>query len=456
MHDLIVIGCGPGGYAASIRASQLGGKVAVIEAADIGGTCVNRGCIPAKVWHKAASTLQSIRKGADFGIEAAEPKLNLKTVVERKNGVSGEIRMGMEGLLANNGVELIRGRAVFKGPQAVEVGGNTLEAKKFIIASGSSLAFPEVPGLKDAAMTTDDLLEMTQAPASILICRADFIEVEMANILNTFGCKVVLVTDASRILAREDHDTSQRVAQALREQGVEIVTRATLESVKKKKGGFACQLAGPKERTVEVAKVLVSSRAPNTAEIGLDKLGMKLNEDGSIQINDSLETSVGGIYAIGDCTGGWMLSHSSSSMAVTAAENAMGQKGKYPFHLIPRGSWTSPEVGSVGLSEEEAEKRGLEIEIGIFPFSINGLAACRNEVDGAVKIVSEAKYGEILGVHIVGGGATELVGEAVLAMQLECTAREFARSIRIHPTFSEAVVDAARDAEKWALYLPRR
>ena len=456
MHDVIVIGCGPGGYAAAIRASQLGGKVAVIEAADIGGTCVNRGCIPAKVWHKAASTLQSIRKGADFGIEAAEPKLNLKTIVERKNGVSGEIRMGMEGLLANNGVELIRGRAVFKGPQAVEVEGSTLEAKKFIIASGSSLAFPEVPGLKDAAMTTDDLLDMTKAPASILICRADFVEVEMANILNTFGCKVVLATDAKRILPREDHDTSQRVAQALREQGVRIITRAPLESVKKKKGGFTCQLAGPKERTVEVAKVLVSSRAPNTAEIGLDKLGMKLNDDGSIQVNDFLETSVAGIYAIGDCTGGWMLSHSSSSMAVTAAENAMGQSGKYPFHLIPRGSWTTPEVGSVGLSEEEAEKQGLEIEIGIFPFSINGLAACRNEVDGAVKIVSEAKYGEILGVHIVGGGATELVGEAVLAMQLECTAREFARSIRIHPTFSEAVVDAARDAEKWALYLPRR
>ncbi len=305
-------------------------------------------------------------------------------------------------------------------------------------------------------MTTDDLLDMTRAPASVLICRADFIEVEMANILATFGCKVVLATEAPRILAREDHDTSQRVAQALREQGVEIVTRATLESVKKKKGGFTCRLAGPKERTVEVDKVLVSSRKPNTAGIGLDKVGMKLKEDGSIQVNDCLETSVGGIYAIGDCTGGWMLSHSSSSMAVTAAENAMGQKGKYPFHLIPRGSWTSPEVGSVGLSEEEAEKQGLEIEIGIFPFSINGLAACRNEVDGAVKIVSEAKYGEILGVHIVGGGATELVGEAVLAMQLECTAREFARSIRIHPTFSEAVVDAARDAEKWALYLPRR
>jgi dihydrolipoamide dehydrogenase len=456
MHDVVVIGCGPGGYAAAIRASQLGGKVAVVEAADIGGTCVNRGCIPAKVWHHAASILQAVRKGSDFGIQAPEPKLSLKTVVERKSGVSAEIRMGMEGLLANNGVELIRGKAVFKGPRAVEVEGNTLEAKKFIIASGSSLAFPDVPGLKDAAMTTDDLLEMNRAPASVLICRADFIEVEMANILNTFGSKVVLATDASRILPREDHDTSQRVAQALREQGVEIVTRAALESVKKKKGGFTCNLAGPKERTVEVARVLVSSRSPNTTEIGLDRLGIKSREDGTIEVKDTLETSVEGVYAIGDCTGGWMLSHASSSMAVTAAENAMGRSGKFPFHLIPRGSWTAPEVGSVGLSEEEAEKQGLEIEIGIFPYSINGLAACRNEVDGAVKIVSEAKYGEILGVHIVGGGATELVGEAVLAMQLECTARELARSIRIHPTFSEAVVDAARDAEKWALYLPRK
>ena len=456
MHDLVVIGCGPGGYAAAIRAAQLGGKVAVIEAADIGGTCVNRGCIPAKVWHKAASILQCVRRGEEFGIRVSEPKLNLETLVERKNGVCGEIRMGMEGLLANNGVELVRGRAVFKGPQVVEVEGKTLEARKCILATGSSLALPDVPGFKDAAMTTDDLLDMTKVPASILICRADFIEVEMANILNTFGCKVILATDASRILPREDHDTSQRLAQAMREQGVEVLTRSGLKSVRKKKGGFACDLAGPKDRTIEVARVLVASRSPNTTGMGLDRLGMNLNEDGSIPVSDTLETSVPGIYAVGDCTGGWMVSHASSSMGITAAENAMGRSGKFPFHLIPRGSWTSPEVGSVGLSEEEAEKQGREIETGIFPYSINGLAAARNEVDGAVKIVSDAKYGEILGVHIVGGGATELVGEAVLAMQLECTAREFARSIRVHPTFSEAVVDAARDAEKWALYLPRR
>jgi dihydrolipoamide dehydrogenase len=430
--------------------------VAVIEAADIGGTCVNRGCIPAKVWHRAASVLQSIRKGADFGVETAEPRLNLKTTVERKNGVSAEIRMGMEGLLAHNGVELVRGRAAFKGPKAVETGGRVFEAGKFIIATGSSLAVPGIQGLKEAVMSTDDVFEMTRAPASVLIWRADFIEVEMASLLNTFGCKVVLATEAPRILPREDHDTSQRLAQALREQGVEIVTRATLEAVTRKKGGFACKLSGPKERTVEVARVLVASRKPNTADLGLENLGIKRDDAGHIEVNERLETSVAGIYAVGDCTGGWMLSHASSAMAVTAAENAMGRSEKFPFHLIPRGSWTTPEIGAVGLSEEEAEKKGLEIESGIFPYSINGLAACRNEVDGAVKIVSDARYGEILGVHIVGGGATELVGEAVLAMQLECTAREFARSIRVHPTFSEAVVDAARDAEKWALYLPRK
>jgi dihydrolipoamide dehydrogenase len=188
----------------------------------------------------------------------------------------------------------------------------------------------------------------------------------------------------------------------------------------------------------------------------LEQLGIQLKEDDGIQVNEQLETSVDGIYAIGDATGGWMLSHASSSMAITAAENAMGNRQKFPFRLMPRGIWTIPEVGAVGLSEEEAEQQGLDVEVGHFPYSINGLAMSRNEMDGAAKIISDARYGEILGVHIVGAHATELVGEAVLAMQLEATARELAKSIRAHPTFSENVVEAARDAENWALYLPRQ
>ena len=180
-----------------------------------------------------------------------------------------------------------------------------------------------------------------------------------------------------------------------------------------------------------------------------------LNEDKGIRVNDRLETSVEGIFAIGDATGGWMLSHGASSMSVSAAENAMGANNRYPFNLIPRCLWTQPEMGAVGLSEEDAEKKGLDVETGVFPYAINGLAMVRNQVDGAVKIVSDARYGEILGVHIVGSNATEIIGEAVLAIQLEATVQELARSIRVHPTFSEAVVDAARDAGNWALYLPR-
>jgi dihydrolipoamide dehydrogenase len=393
----------------------------------------------------------------EFGIKAPVQELDLQAIVARKNGVSGDIQMGMEGLLGNNSVEVVRGQAVLKSPTEVNVEDTILKAKKIILATGSSLSVPAVPGLEEAALTTDQVLEMTEVPSSVLIWGSlGPIEVEMATLLNIFGCKVVLVSESRRLLLREDGDTSQRLAQALREQGVEVLPRFTLESVQKAKKGYACLLSGPEERTVEVQKILVSSRKPHTAHLGLEEVGVQLNEDGSIQVNDRLETAVQGIYAIGDATGGWMLSHASSSMAVTAAENAMGNSHKYPFHLIPRGIWTIPQVGAVGLSEEEAEEKGTEIEVGVFPYSINGLAMVRNEMAGAVKIISDARYGEILGVHIVGANATDLVGEAVLAMQLEATVPELARSIRVHPTFSESVVDAARDAENWALYLPKR
>jgi dihydrolipoyl dehydrogenase len=457
MYDVIVIGGGPGGYAAAIRASQLKAKVALVEAGKVGGTCVNRGCIPTKVWLRAAQLLHWIRGAGDFGIKASVQKLDLQAVVDRKNGVSGDIRMGMEGLLANNGVDLVRGRALLKSPREVTVNGTVLQAKKIILASGSSFSPAGVPGLEKASLTTDEVLEMTGAPYSILIWGSlGPIEVEMAGLLNTFGCKVVLVSESRRLLSREDGETSQRLSQALREQGVEVLHRFALKSVQKSERGHTCLLSGSEERRVEVEKVLISSRKPNTAELGLEQVGIRLKEDDSIQVNDQLETSVEGIYAVGDATGGWMLSHASSSMGITAAENAMGNKRKFPFHLIPRGIWTIPEVGAVGLSEEEAEKQGLDFEVGTFPYSINGLAMSRNEMGGAVKIISEPRYGEILGVHIVGANATELVGEAVLAMQLEASARELARSIRVHPSFSENIVDAARDAANWALYLPRQ
>lgn len=458
MQDVIVIGGGSGGYAAAIRASQLGGKVTLVEGAEMGGTCVNRGCIPSKVWMRAASLLHLIRKGSEFGIKAAVEPPDFEAIVNRKNGVAGDIRMGMEALLQNNGVQVVRGHGIVKSPREVVVEGTVLETKRVIIATGSCLAFPAIPGLEEAAITTDQIFDMTEVPTSILICDGGCLEVEMAFLLNTFGCRVILATAAPRILPREDHDTSQRLAQSLREKGVEVLPRHTFKAVTKADdgAGWACLLAGAKERTVTAARVLVASRQPATANLGLEQVGIQRNDDGGIKVNQRLETSVAGIYAIGDATGGWMLSHAASSMAVTAAENCMGKSSTYPFHLIPRGLWTFPEMGAVGLSEEEAEKKGLEVEVGSFPYAINGLAMLRGEVEGAVKVVSDAEHGEILGVHIVGASATDLVGEAVLAMQLEATVKELARSIRVHPTYSETVVDAARDAAGWALYLPRR
>jgi len=456
MFDVIVIGGGPGGYAAAIRAAQLGGKVALVEAAEIGGTCVHAGCIPTKVWLHAARLIHSIRTGEKFGIKASLQELDLSALVARKDGVANDIRTGMKELLRNNGVEVIKGRAVLKTPREVAVEETLFEGKKMIIATGSCLDLPGTTGLEEAAWTTGDMLDTTKIPASILICGSGPIEVEMAFLLSTLGAKVCLATGQSRILPREDHGTSQRIGQTLKGQGVKLLSQFTLQSVRKSETGFEARSSDPEEQVLSVDKILVSGRKPNTMGFGLKEAGVSLNQDGSIHVNPWLETSVEGIYAIGDATGGWMLSHASSSMAVTAAENAMGKKIAFPFHLVPRGIWTMPEVGAVGLSEEEAEQRALKIAVGRFPYSINGLAMARDEMAGTVKIVSEARSGEILGVHIVGANATELVGEAVLAMQLESTVRELANSLRVHPTFSEALVDAARDVSSWALYLPKR
>jgi dihydrolipoamide dehydrogenase len=393
--------------------------------------------------------------GSAFGLNLSVEALDFKAIVDRKNGVAGDIRMGMEGLLANNGVEVVRGHAVLKNDRVVEIGGNLLETNSVIIATGSCLDVPDIPGLDEVIMTTDQVLELEQLPDSVLVWGTLPMAVEIANTLSVFGCNVTLATDHACILPQEDHDTSQRIAQALRNQGVELLFKYKFEAVRKSESGCKAILTGRDEKIVPLEKVLISKRKPNTAHTGLEPAGVKLNEDGSVAVNDKLETSVPGIYAIGDAVGGWMLSHAASAMAVTAAENAMGQTRTFPFHLIPRGIWTIPQVGAVGLSEEEAEKKGIDIEVGNFPFAINGIAMAYDEMEGAVKVVFDPRYGEILGIHIVGANATDLVGEAVLAMQLECTVKEFAKSIRVHPTFSEAMVDSSRDAMHWALYLPK-
>jgi len=455
MHDVIVIGGGPGGYAAAIRSSQLGAAVALVEADQIGGTCVNRGCIPAKIWHQAAYYREAIKKAPEFGLKAELVETDLKTIVARKDGVSADLRMGMSGLLKNNKIEVITGQGSFKTPGTVHVGNRVLEAGKIIIATGAVPAVPDIPGLNQALMTTDQIFEMTGVPGSVLVCGADFIEVEMASILNRFGAKVFMAFETPRILPGEDGDTGQRIGKALREQGIEIIPRATLTSVKKIANRFNAVLKDPEEKQITIDRVLVAGHKPNIQGLGIEQAGITLNPDGFIGVDAYLKTSRDDIYAIGDITGGRRLSYAATAMGVAAAENAMGQNRPFPSRLIPRGLYAMPEAASVGLSEEEAEDQGYEVETGQFPLSINGLAMAYGELEGSIKIVSDAAYGEVLGIHIVGGRATETIWGAALALQLEATLEDLAGSIALHPTFSESLAMAAQNALGWALYLPK-
>ena len=449
MHDVIVIGGGAGGYAAAIGAAQLGAKVALVEKAELGGICVNQGCIPTKSWLKAAEILRNVRTGNAFGIRANIEEIDFRTILENKNDCIEKIRLGMEGNLQNNGIEVMKGYAVFKNPSEIEVDGSLFPSNNFIIASGGCTQIPEIKGLKEALLTTDQILDMKKVPDSVLIYGADTIEIEMATLLNAFGSKVYIATESRFVLPNEDHDSGQRLGQALSDEGIEIIAHSKLESVEAAPKGFVCRLAGRKKnRTVAVERVSAGIRKPNTADLGLEQAGIQLNHDGSIRVDDYLRTTTRGIYAIGDAVGGTMQSHAASAMALTAADNAQGGKTNFTFELIPRGTWSFPEAASVGLTEEQAENQDLDIDVGYFPYSINGYAIARNETFGAVKIVADATYRIIYGVHIVGPHATELIGEAVLAMQLEYTTEELAAGMRIHPTFSEAVVDAARDIER--------
>lgn len=450
MYDVVIIGCGPGGYAAANRVSQLGGRAAIIEASDIGGTCVNRGCIPSKIWMRTAYLFDIVKNGHELGLEGSFNKINYNSIVERKNKITGEIRVGMEALLRARGVDVLKGHGAVKNALEVSVDGKSVETKNIIIATGSYLKTPDIKGLKEALLTTDEVLDMHEVPPSVLVWgEAGPIDVEMAALLNTLGSNVCLATPHQRILPLEDHDCSQRLEQAFRERGIQVLTRSTLESVEKSQKNFNAGLTGREDRTVEVEKILFTGRKPYTVDLGLEQAGVQFNEGGNVLVNVNLQTSVTGIYAVGDITGGWANSHAASAMAVTAAENAMGQANEFPNHLVPRGIWTFPQIGAVGLTEEQAEKEGFEVEVGDFPYSMNGLAMCHGELAGSVKIVSDASSGEIIGVHIVGANATELIGEAVLAVQLECTTDELAHSIRVHPTLSEALVDAGRDAAGW-------
>ncbi|MDR2175286.1 MAG: dihydrolipoyl dehydrogenase [Synergistaceae bacterium] len=469
---VVVIGGGPGGYVAAIRAAQLGASVTVIEKNRLGGTCLNVGCIPTKVLLHSAELYTAMKdEGPGIGIFADNLRFDWTVIGQRKKTVVDHLVGGVEGLLKSNGVECVYGEARLTAPGSVEVSGaagagtasgsgsRVIGADAVIVAAGSEPAFPPIPGLdpKDPdIITSDGALSLGALPKSIAIAGGGVIGVELASVFASFGVSVTVVEMLPRILPNVDAEAAAILRYSLESKGVVFYTGARLQNVAR--GGNALELdvaaeSGPVRLSVE--KLLVAAgRRPRTAGLGLEAAGVKTDR-GRVVVNDRMETGVPNVYAIGDCASPIMLAHVASREGEVAAENIMGHRAVMDYKTVPSAIYTSPAVASVGLSEEAAVKTGVKVRVGRFPLAANGKSVLSGDSGGMIKIVSEERYGEILGVHIVGGPATDMIGEGGLALRLEATLDEIVSAVHAHPTVSEALGEAALASWGRAIHLPK-
>ena len=455
MRRIIIIGGGPGGVAAAIRAAQLGAKVTLIEKREIGGNCTNRACIPVEALQTTARLLAQIRKAQEHGISFKEMTFDLATAVARKNQVVEEIRMGIEGLLAGNGVEVIKGNAKLSGPQSVEINGKTIAGDAIVIATGFEFTKPPIDGInEEGVITPEEALNLSQVPNRLLILGSEPPQIALASIFSAFGSNVTIVEKERRVLPGEDDEIRQRVGGALREEGIEILVEATVQSIRRRGAELAVRIIDRKrERELLVDKVLVAERSPALGGLGLEKAGVKV-EGGTIAVDERMRSSCPTIYAVGDAAGG-RFSYEATAGGIVAAENIMGLDSSLDKRLIPHCIYGRPEAASVGMTQEEAEKAGYQVKVSVIPLALNARAMAMGETAGSVKIIAEATYGKVLGVHIVGPWATELIDQAVLAIKLEALADDLAEAVAGHPCLTESRQEAARDLLGKALYIPK-
>ncbi len=448
--DLAVLGGGPGGYVASVRASKLGLKVALIEKDNPGGVCLNSGCIPTKTLYHIARTLEEIKKSKELGIKVSSPELDFKAAAARKDSIIEMQVKGLENIFKKNNVKLIKGRGeiVEKGKIAVKTADNRqmeIEAKNIIIATGSSAANVEPFDLSEnGVMDNTGILSLDRLPESLLIVGGGVIGCEFANIFSSFGTRVTIVEILPGILSTEDEEVSGIIKEVFKRKGIEIFTDSKVESFKKSGGNFECTISGGKKISSE--KILLSvGRKPNSTGIGLEKAGVEVGDRGYIKVDSHLKTNVDGIYAVGDITGGLQLAHVASKEGKIAAENIAGTEKEISYKVIPWAVFTSPEIGTVGLSEKQARGKNIKIHTGTFPFSSSGRAYISGETEGFIKIIADSQTGEILGARMIGPGASELVHEVAVAMEAELLVDDIASTVHSHPTFSETVMEAAED-----------
>jgi dihydrolipoamide dehydrogenase len=461
--DLIIIGSGPGGYVAAIRAGQLGMKVACVEKdPKLGGTCLHRGCIPTKALLHTASVLDEIREAGGLGIDVAEPKLDVGRAQERKRKVVDSNARGIEGLFKKNKVTWLRGFGRMTGAHDVEVEGPdgtdgkaTYGAKHVMIATGSvPRDIPIAPSDGERVLNSDHILELGRVPATLAVLGAGAVGTEFASIYTSFGTKVTLIEMLPRVLPIEDEEVSADLEKHIRRRGIKVMTGTKMASFEKTDGGVRLNLEKDgKTDTLEAEMLLVAvGRKPVTENLGLEALGIEL-ERGYVKINPFMQTAVPHIYAIGDVVNTPWLAHVASAEGILAVEHMAGLKVRpINYDRVPSCTYCEPEVASVGLTEAKAKERGYDIQVGKFPMTALGKAKILGKSAGFVKIVRDKKYDEILGVHIVGAHATDIIAEACVALQMEGTDEELFRTMHAHPTLSEAVMEAAHAAHGQAIH----
>ncbi len=483
IYDIVLIGGGPAGYTCAIRAAQLGLKVALIEKTDkLGGTCLHWGCIPTKSMLFSAEVWDHLKHASSYGIDGVDqPKLNWDNLIKRKNDITIKHTKGLDFLMKKNKITVVRGHGRLTGlPKegiwSIEVTdedkaqnrGRDLQAegyaqqtttavqgKQVVLAMGSDARM--LPGYEadDTVMTNMQILTLPNMPKKMIVIGSGAVGVEFASVMNSFGAEVTILEALPRIVPVEDEEVSKELARQYKKRGIEINTSCKVEKIEKNGEGALVTWTDPagKTQTKQAEKVLVAvGRAPRTYDTGLDKVGLEL-ERGFVKVNEWMQTSIPGLYAIGDIVGGLpQLAHVGAMAGVVVASKAAGKYAR-PVRKdrVPGCTYCDPQIGSVGLTEAQAKDKGLQVKVGKFPFVGNSKATILDSHDGFVKVVSEAKYGEILGVHIIGPSATELISECVTAIELEATVEEMMFTIHAHPTLYESLLDGFSSVEGMAI-----
>ena len=465
--SVIVIGGGPGGYVAAIRAAQLGASVTVIEKEHLGGTCLNIGCIPTKCLLHSAELIEDIKnQGADIGVKVTGVEVNFPQVIAHKNAVSKKLTSGIAGLLKLNKVAKIDGEAAFTAPKTLEVtkadgSKETMTADAIIVATGSVNAVPPIPGIKENPNCIDSTgaLSLEALPKSMVVIGGGVIGLELACAYAAFGTKITVVEAMDHMLPMLDGDLTKIGVAHMKKMGMEFNLECPVQAVEESPVGakVVCRNKAGETVSFEAEKVLVAiGRKANTASLNLEAGGLN-NDRGRILVNDRMETNVPGVYAIGDCVfGRAQLAHTASAMGEVAAENICGLDAKYDESTNPTCVYIEPEAASVGLTEEQAKAKGIDYKVGKFPMSANGKALILNGGEGLVKIIAGTEYGEVLGMHIIGPRATDLIAEGALAIGGELTLEELISTIHSHPTVTETMREAALDALGRAVHIPPR